>query len=405
MPWWAWVATLNSVGEHLKNYDVAIAAAQLPAASTDYWGNPIRNVSQGGGGIVSFSGGDERSEPENANFHSVPGSSATAPGTGRRASAPGGAGGTAAALPCLSTNNCNGGKASGSQSLSAAHRRTAFALKFNVLCLIQRHGLERIGFLTLTFARHVVRYKEAQKALHSLMTGVLKERYPEYIIVMERMDSRRIHYHLLVVMAEDIRTGFDFKAVKRGDYRSASQYLRREWKFWRQTAPKYGFGRTELLPIKKTADGIAKYVGKYVAKHIGQRLPEDKGARLVRYSRGTNRASTRFAWNTLGAYMWRAKLGTFCRMLALNSDNYQQFLKEWFGRNWVYRLGPLIDSIKLPEFDPVEECSLSVRVAWLCAIRERERCCGRRHREAKVFLPAESGRVWASWIERTLKED
>jgi hypothetical protein len=43
-------------------------------------------------------------------------------------------------------------------------------------------------------------------------------------------------------------------------------------------APKYGFGRTELLPIKKTAEGVAKYVGKYVAKHIGQRLPADKGA-------------------------------------------------------------------------------------------------------------------------------
>jgi hypothetical protein len=103
--------------------------------------------------------------------------------------------------------------------------------------------------------------------------------------------------------------------------------------------------RTELLPIKKTAEGVAKYVGKHVAKHIGQRLPEDKGARLVRYSHGTNRASTGFAWNSHGAYMWRAKLGAFCRMLGLNSDNYQTFLKEWFGRNWVY---PTIED-RLPD--------------------------------------------------------
>ncbi|MHB8522644.1 MAG: hypothetical protein ACYDH9_18050 [Limisphaerales bacterium] len=41
------------------------------------------------------------------------------------------------------------------------------------------------------------------------MTGVLRHRYKEYIIVSERMDSGRIHYHLLVVMAEDIRSGFD----------------------------------------------------------------------------------------------------------------------------------------------------------------------------------------------------
>ena len=158
------------------------------------------------------------------------------------------------------------------------------------------------------------------------------------------------HYHLLVVMAEDIRTGFDFAAVKRKNYQSASPYLRREWQFWRKTAPKYGFGRTELLPIKKTAEGVAKYVGKYVAKHIGQRLPEDKGARLVRYSKLTNRVGIRFSWASLGAFMWRSKLGLFCRMLGLNPDNYKPALKAWFGKNWVYHLRPLIDSIKLPEF-------------------------------------------------------
>jgi hypothetical protein len=150
-------------------------------------------------------------------------------GAARSAAAP-------TALPCLNTINCNEGE----NRLSSGHRKTAFALMLNVLWLIERHGLERVGFLTLTFARHVVAYKDAQKALHSLMTGVLKGRYPEYIIVMERMESGRIHYHLLVVMAEDIRTGFDFAAVKHKDYKSASPYLRREWKFW----------------------GIAKYIGK-----------------------------------------------------------------------------------------------------------------------------------------------
>jgi len=338
------------------------------------------------------------------------------PGGGRAVDARAPARASAAALPCLNTINCNGGNQDTLNQLSAGHKKTAFALKVNVLWLIERYGLERIGFLTLTFARHIVSYKQAQKALHSLMTGVLRARYPEYIIVMERMTSGRIHYHLLVVMAEDIRTGFDFAAVKRGDYRSASDYLRQEWKFWRATAPKYGFGRTELLPIKKTAEGVAKYVGKYVAKHIGQRLAEDKGARLVRYSRGTNRAGTRFSWVSPGAMMWRAKLGAFCGMLNLNSDNYKTFLKEWFGRNWVYVLGPVIGSIKLPEFYAEEEASKSLRAAWVVAVNERER---RRNRwqpatraATKRLMPggdgpqaAEPVRAWASWIERTIKED
>jgi hypothetical protein len=336
-----------------------------------------------------------------------------APGGGRAAEAHGGAVRAAAALPCLSTNNCNEGKNERSETLSAGHRKTAYALKCNVLLLIGRFGLEHIGFLTLTFARHVVSYKEAQKALHSLMTGVLKKRYLAYIIVMERMDSKRIHYHLLVIMAEDIRTGFDFAAVKRGNYRSASDYLRKEWKFWRETAPKYGFGRTELLPIRKTAEGVAKYVGKYVAKHIGQRLPEDKGARLVRYSKGTNPVGTRFSWVSPGAYMWRSKLGTFCRMLELNSDNYKEFLKEWFGRNWVYHLRPLILSIKLLEFSTEEESRMSLRAVWTVAVTERERRCNRKRREVlatkKRMMPDSSpvkpARTWASWIERTVKEE
>jgi hypothetical protein len=163
-----------------------------------------------------------------------------------------------------------------------------------------------------------------------------------------------------------------------------------------------------LLPIKKTADGVAKYIGKYVAKHIGQRLPEDKGARLVRYSRGTNRAGTRFSWTSPGAYMWRSKLGTFCRMLGLTSDNYKELLKEWFGRNWVYNLGSLIQSIKLPEFFTEEESRASLRVAWIIAVNERERRCNRKRRDTvaatnRLLPPAKPS--WGSWIERTIKED
>ena len=120
------------------------------------------------------------------------------------------------------TINCNGGRAE--SGLSSARRKTAFALKSNVLLLLERYGLERMGFLTLTFARHVVDYRKAQTAPHSLMSGVLKRRHPEYIIVLERMDSQRVHYHLLLVVAEDIRTGLNFAAVQAGDDRSASAF-------------------------------------------------------------------------------------------------------------------------------------------------------------------------------------
>ena len=89
--------------------------------------------------------------------------------------------------------------------------------------------------------------------------------------------------------------------------------------------------------------------------------------------------------------------------------NYQEFLKEWFGRNWVYHLRPLIQAIKLPEFYPLEEARASLKAVWLTAINERERLCGRRHRNVmpvrKTLLPAEPVRTWISWIERTIKDD
>ena len=103
-------------------------------------------------------------------------------------------------------------------------------------------------------------------------------------------------------------------------------------------------------------------------------------------------------------------------MLHLNSDNYQELLREWFGPNWVYVLGPLIGSIKLPEFYAEEEARKSLRAAWVVAVNERERRRNRRkpatRAATKRLMPggdgppaAEPVRAWASWIERTIKED
>ena len=46
-----------------------------------------------------------------------------------------------------------------------------------------------------------------------------------------------VHYHLLVVCPDDIRTGFDFEAIQRRDYRSASSTLRGMWSTLRDVLP------------------------------------------------------------------------------------------------------------------------------------------------------------------------
>ena len=121
-----------------------------------------------------------------------------------------------------------------------------------------------------------------------------------------------------------------------GRFRSSRKSPQPQWLRYVSTNSTAGAVDLEniLVTIPPWGRGCA---AKFVAKHIGQRLPEDKGARLVRYSKGTNRVGTRFTWTSQGAYLWRSKLGAFCRMLGLNSDNHKEFLKQWFGRNWVWR--------------------------------------------------------------------
>jgi hypothetical protein len=202
--------------------------------------------------------------------------------------------------------------------------------------------------LTLTFPDDVQVVTEAQRRLNSLATHVLRPRYGEAIRVLERQASGRIHYHLLAALPFDIRTGFDFEracpakeALARGvkpDYRSASPALRAEWRFWRDTAKRYGFGRTELLPIRSTSEAVGRYVGGYIGKHCEVRQQRDRGARLVSYI-GPRVATQRFAWATGGGRKWRDALGSLVRDLAairqIDAPTIEA-MRRRYGRSWAW---------------------------------------------------------------------
>jgi len=209
-------------------------------------------------------------------------------------------------------------------------------------------GIERIGFLTFTFADNVIDLREAQRRFHSLCTHVIAKRCQRAICVWERQKSGRIHFHLVVVVAQDIRTGADFEAFKRRDYRSANPALRAEWAFWRNTAPKFRFGRTEILPVKSNGQALARYVAKYISKHIGQRVEADKGARLVRfigYKPGDRAAKCVFSrandWN----WLWRHKLADLCRARGIRDMDQ---LRKICGPRWAWLLKEAIRLHVLP---------------------------------------------------------
>lgn len=234
-------------------------------------------------------------------------------------------------LPCLYSNISI-------ENTSTQLRKSASALAWNVNHFSQKFGIENLGFLTLTFAQHITSPKEAQRRLNSLISNVLKPRYGDYVGVMERQKSGRIHYHLLVNVRSDIRTGVDFNGLSKRDYSSAPDSLRSEWSFWRSTAKKYGFGRTELLPVMSNSEAIGRYVGKYIGKHISNRLSIDKNARLVRYSKGARVVTTRFQFLSEGSEKWREKVKQFAYYIAEREGLEPSFdmLSSVLGPRWAY---------------------------------------------------------------------
>lgn len=259
---------------------------------------------------------------------------------------------SAATVPCLNTHISNEIAQQGDQQAleipevkySKGRQKTAFILAESVQKLCRIKGIERVAFLTLTFADHILDPREAQRRLNSLLTAVIKPRYGEYTGVLERQKSGRIHYHLLVTMPFDCRSCADFEAFSRHDYRTASKALRNEWRFWRVTSRKYGFGRTELMPIKSTEEAIGRYVGKYISKSIAASNEAntshiDKGVRLVRYSTGARAGTSHFAFVSQKSELYRLGIRHLVDVInsqyGLNISEIDQ-LKYVFGPRWQY---------------------------------------------------------------------
>jgi hypothetical protein len=257
------------------------------------------------------------------------------------------------ALPCLYSNNSI---ETASDRLSTQHKKSATSLAWNVQYMAEKHGLNNIGFLTLTFPFKVYCMKEAQKLFNSLSTNYLRQHYAHWICVKERHKDSSIHFHLLVVCSGDIRTGFRFEDIsdpdwRKHDYSSANALLKRLWSMNRRHMGKYKFGRAELLPIKSTSEGIARYVGKYISKTVCNRLEQDKGTRMVNYSGDSRIASTRFTVLSEGSAQWRKKVKLFCKlMMEIRQDIHfldQHNISQVLGKHWCYHWREFI--LNLPD--------------------------------------------------------
>ena len=222
---------------------------------------------------------------------------------------------------------------------------------------MRRVGIERVGFVTLTFAERVVEYKDAYKRFHNIYGSTLKPAGLEFITVPERQESGRFHFHLAAAFPGDIRTGFDFAAFERAHAakrdghrdefrrheaiycRSANRYLRQFWALLRSDkVTRHGFGRCETLPILSNAAALARYVGAYVTSAGRARLVSDKGMRSVRYSLSERPATSRWSWAFGHGQQWRRGCKILTLILEVHYDDYP----NKFGKRWAWRLREFI---------------------------------------------------------------
>jgi len=235
------------------------------------------------------------------------------------------------------------------EKMTTQHKKTASNLSLAIREMARKYGVEKLGFVTLTFPDDVKSPKEAQRRMNSFNSNFLLKTYEAYIRVYERHKDGRIHAHLVIVFGEDIKTGFNFDEVDRGTYKSACKYLRAQWRLFRKECPKYGFGRHQIYPVKSTADGISYYVGKYISKGVQARKSEDKGVRLVSYSKEAKIGTTRFQFVSNGSAAWRKKMASFAQLVSQRFQKEIQYedFKTLLGKRWCYRYSDLI--ISLPE--------------------------------------------------------
>lgn len=230
--------------------------------------------------------------------------------------------------------------------LTPYHKRQAHTLFSNVQRLVTKEAptVGHVGFFTITTPDSVTDSREFRKRFHSFTTNFLKKHpaFGPWVATKEVQVLRGIkegntgswHTHLVVVLAQDIRDGFNFEEMAKGNYRSASPWLRNLWKELREALPKYKLGRSELVPIKSGPDAIARYVGKYISKHVGCRTEEQKGVRLISYSGSWIRNSCRIAWNSKNASEWRRKVALFAERAGCSE---YWMLAPKLGQDWAYR--------------------------------------------------------------------
>jgi len=240
---------------------------------------------------------------------------------------------------------------------SGAEAKSAFHLRQNGASFVQYWGPNHCLFFTITDEGNLHPTQFARR-WNSFMVRNGKW-ILSYIRVLEPQKQGRPHYHLLVAVEWDTQPDrFDWEAFDgcqaerrthgtttlfrelRTQYKSsAAPELVCMWSLLRKVLPRYGLGRSELLPLRKGKEAISEYVGKYLEAGLTLRKHSWKGCRRVEFDR---RAKGRwvsccrpFAWHSIGAMIWRNRVGEVACALGVSD---MDGIKRKLGSRWAYRM-------------------------------------------------------------------
>jgi len=160
------------------------------------------------------------------------------------------------------------------------------------------------------------------------------------------------------------------------------------WAELRLKLPLYGFGRHELLPIRKDGPTVALYLSKYLLKHrdaasafAGQRF------RQVSYSKNWSKSTSRFQWIKGSSAAWRVNVEKFCARLNIPELEY---LPMFFGPQWAHHLADFIHNVDTLTGTEIVRIWKTYRIAKTPDLRPRtnsyRRACGDANEETQLIM-------------------
>jgi hypothetical protein len=255
-----------------------------------------------------------------------------------------------------------------------ADLKRAFILRHHVGAFVRHWGRNHVLFFTTTDAEGVGPKVYARR-WNSLLAHESKW-IRGFLRVLEPQKNGRPHFHNLVAVPWDTQPdAFDWvafeeaqKAFHAKDWvtfrtnrvryvASAASELRALWAWSRRVMPRYGLGRSEILPVRKEG-AIDEYLGKYLDKGIGVRVDDWKGVRRFESDRRTSkewkRCGTKFSWVgwrldketgvavPTGAFFWRQRLAQLAEAVGLGDCGDPSKFTPLLGRHWAHRLRGVI---------------------------------------------------------------